>query len=275
MRGLSRHLDGAGIPHAFGGGLVLPLYGQIRATDDIDVGVFVGVDEADGVFSALRPMGIDVDFSADDRDKIASGGWVTVGFDGTPVDIFFACSAMHLESAHRVRHIKLGGEDIPVLGPEDFVAHKALFGRPRDWEDIDSVLAANPGLDHTVVARWLSAEGGDRAVRRRIVSYCGADPASGGAAQVCGRAGRRPAAAGGWSSTHWPGASSLTKADEPGGAGGSVGVAFCNTHDPGVAGGFYVSDPDRRRAVRVGQGCRPPHGPQRVAAAGSLGPHRP
>lgn len=171
MRGLSRRLDGAGVAHAFGGGLVLPLYGQIRATDDIDVGVFVGVDEADVVFGALRPMGIDVDFSADDRDKIASGGSVTVGFDGTPVDIFFATSAMHLDSAHRVRHVNLGGEEIPVLGPEDFVAHKALFGRPRDWEDIDSVLAANPGLDHTVVARWLSAEGSDRAVRRCIVSY--------------------------------------------------------------------------------------------------------
>jgi hypothetical protein len=180
---LSRQLDGAGIAHAFGGGLVLPLYGQIRATDDIDVGVFVGVDQCDVAFGALGGLGIDVEFSAEDRERILAGGWVTVGFDGTPVDVFFAMSPMHTESSTRVRRVPLGDNTVPVLGVEDFVAHKVLFGRPQDWVDIDSVVEANPGLDSTIVGRWLAAEGAGREVRRRAVAY-NAIAARHGAAQL-------------------------------------------------------------------------------------------
>ena len=72
-----------GIAHAFGGGLVLPLYGQVRATGDIDVGVFVGVDECDVAFGALGGLGIDVDFPAEDRQRILAGGRVTIGLEPT------------------------------------------------------------------------------------------------------------------------------------------------------------------------------------------------
>ena len=44
---------------------------------------------------------------------------------------------------------------IPVLGPEDLVAHKVVFNRPQDWVDIENVLDQQPGFDLGVVRRWI------------------------------------------------------------------------------------------------------------------------
>lgn len=39
---------------------------------------------------------------------------------------------------------------------EDLIIHKIFAGRPRDLEDIRSILIKNTGLDKTYIRTWLS-----------------------------------------------------------------------------------------------------------------------
>ncbi|MEZ5228781.1 MAG: hypothetical protein R2710_19590 [Acidimicrobiales bacterium] len=53
---LHARLDASGIPHAFGGALALAWCTErARGTIDIDVNLFVDIDQAELVFAALRP----------------------------------------------------------------------------------------------------------------------------------------------------------------------------------------------------------------------------
>lgn len=39
---------------------------------------------------------------------------------------------------------------------EDLIIHKLVAGRPRDIEDVRSILLKNPGYDRAYVQRWLA-----------------------------------------------------------------------------------------------------------------------
>ena len=59
---LGRALDD--VPHAFGGALALAYYAEPRATQDIDVNVFVAESQAADVLSVLAPLGVEIDGAA-------------------------------------------------------------------------------------------------------------------------------------------------------------------------------------------------------------------
>jgi predicted nucleotidyltransferase len=43
-----------------------------------------------------------------------------------------------------------------LIGSEDAIVHKALAGRPRDWEDVRSILRKQ-SVDPEEIRRWLRA----------------------------------------------------------------------------------------------------------------------
>ena len=43
--------------------------------------------------------------------------------------------------------VPFGPDTIPILGPEHLVVCKAVFNRPKDWLDIEQVLATVDGFD--------------------------------------------------------------------------------------------------------------------------------
>ena len=55
---LHQVLSGANIPHAFGGAIALGFAAVPRSTLDIDMEVFVPVEDADTVLDCLWPLGI-------------------------------------------------------------------------------------------------------------------------------------------------------------------------------------------------------------------------
>lgn len=44
-----------------------------------------------------------------------------------------------------------------VLTIEDVIIHKLIAGRPRDRDDIRSILATDPDLDHAYLDPWIVA----------------------------------------------------------------------------------------------------------------------
>lgn len=137
---LHRRLAEAAIPHAFGGALALAWCTErARATIDIDLNLFVDVDEAPRVFAALPPGVVVTD---DDRAAIAADGQTRLWWDATPVDVFFDTTDFHRAAALRTRTESFAGTSVPFLACQDLAVFKAFFDRTKDWADLEEMAAA-------------------------------------------------------------------------------------------------------------------------------------
>ncbi|MGI8491235.1 MAG: nucleotidyl transferase AbiEii/AbiGii toxin family protein [Acidimicrobiales bacterium] len=150
----------ADIPHAFGGALALAYYAEPRATIDIDLNVFVPADRFADVAAPLRRLGA----SADEPSVgalVERDGQARVMWEGTPVDLFFSYDPFHDAAERARRQVPFAETTIPVLAPEHLLVCKVVFNRPKDWVDIDAVLAGDSNLDVAEVLRWVARITGD------------------------------------------------------------------------------------------------------------------
>ena len=171
---LHRALDGAGVPHAFGGAIALAYWTlDPRGTSDIDCNLFVPAAEPRPALDALpegirQPPGLE--------ETIARDGQVRLWWDETPVDLFFDYEPVHEQAARNSRMVPFQGTEIPVLGPVELLVFKVMFDRTRDWADVEAVLEAgtvDTGAVRTTL-RKLLGDGDPRLERlaeteRRIV----------------------------------------------------------------------------------------------------------
>jgi hypothetical protein len=135
---LHRALSAHDLPHAFGGAIALAYAtNDPRGTSDIDVNVFVPVEEAERVLQAL-PAGVSVPGGT--AETIARDGQVRLWWDETPVDLFLDYAPVHADAAAHRRTVPFEGAEIPVLGPVELAVFKVMFDRLRDWGDIEEML---------------------------------------------------------------------------------------------------------------------------------------
>jgi hypothetical protein len=146
-------LAAAKVPHAIGGAIALNYYTEPRATVDVDVNVFVGTDCWPEVKMALREIGVDV--AADER-ALTRDGQVRVWWERNPVDLFFSYDPFHEDMQRATRRVPFGKARIPILGPEHLTICKAVFDRPKDWLDIEAMLAFTEPLDVDAIRTWLT-----------------------------------------------------------------------------------------------------------------------
>jgi len=144
------------LPHAFGGALALAYYGTPRATIDIDVNVFVGVDRADEVLGLFEALGAER-LDKKERERLRRDEQVRIHWEGTPVDLFFSYDALHASCLERRRRMPFGGADaIHVLSAEDLLVFKVLFDRDKDWRDLEELIYAQADeLDAAYARGWL------------------------------------------------------------------------------------------------------------------------
>lgn len=152
-------LDRAAVPHAFGGALALAWCTQrARATIDIDLNLFVGVERADEVLASL-PVGVAVTDA--DRAAIAADGQARLWWDSTPVDVFYNTTSFHDEVAQRVRTAEFGGTTVPFLACNDLAVFKAFFDRTQDWADLEQMAEAETLDVEAVLGVLVHYLGGD------------------------------------------------------------------------------------------------------------------
>ena len=149
---LSEALTSAGVPHAFGGAIALAYCTEDpRGTRDIDVNLFVDVDDLDRVFRAL-PVG--VDHGPGDAVVVRRDGQVRLWWDDTPLDLFFDVHDFHRRVPLAVRLVPFAGRAIPVLGCDDLAVFKVMFDRTKDWADLEAMVEIG-ALDATAVLGWV------------------------------------------------------------------------------------------------------------------------
>ncbi len=146
-------LDSLRVTHQFGGAIALAWYRNPRATTDIDLNVTIPPADAAPVLGALTHLGVSV--SDSDRAAIARDGQARLDWDGSHLDMFFATLDFHREMARRSRLAELGPVRIPILCPEHLIVCKAVFDRPKDWVDIEEVIAWGTEVDRQEAMRWI------------------------------------------------------------------------------------------------------------------------
>lgn len=136
---LHHALSAAELPHAFGGALALAFCSaEPRATKDIDLNVFVGVDRIAELAAAL-PRGVSVAAAA--RRQLERDGQVRLWWDETPVDIFLSNHPFHDRAEANRRTVPFAGvDDLPVLACADLAVFKAFFARPKDEIDVATMV---------------------------------------------------------------------------------------------------------------------------------------
>jgi hypothetical protein len=150
---IDRALTGAKIPHAIGGAIAYAYYGEPRVTIDVDVNVFVSTDSWPEVRDALTGLGVDVET---DEAALTRDGQVRLWWGRIAVDLFFSYDPFHDEMKKAARRVPFGDDRIPILGPEHLLICKALFDRPKDWLDIEAMVAFVEPLDLHAIRSWLA-----------------------------------------------------------------------------------------------------------------------
>jgi len=138
------------------GGQAILVYGEPRLTRDIDVTLGIGVDELPRIKRILPAMGLKA-LVKKDQDFVARTMVLPTKDKDSEirVDFIFSFSPYERQAIERARDIKIGRTPVKFASLEDVVIHKMISGRPRDLEDIKSVLLKNPKYDFDYISRWL------------------------------------------------------------------------------------------------------------------------
>lgn len=145
-------LDDAGIEHALSGALAFGYYGDPRGTLDADLLVFLPTSEAQRVVDLMAPTGFAPTGPIGDRLPISGVALVKAGAT-IHVDLFFAIDARYSEIAarRRIEPFGPGRVPVPILSVHDLVLFKLSFGRPKDWVDLQTLLASTTDIDDELV----------------------------------------------------------------------------------------------------------------------------
>ena len=71
------------------------------------------------------------------------------------VDFIFSFSPYEQQAMGRVRKVKMEDTAVHFASVEDVIIHKIIAGRPRDLEDVRSVLLKNEAVHLDYIRKWL------------------------------------------------------------------------------------------------------------------------
>jgi len=156
LKKIALQLKKVSIPYMVIGGQAVLLYGEPRLTRDIDITLGIGVDGLDRVKKIIPIIGLK---SLVQKEKVfVQQNMVLPTIDqksGIRVDFIFSFCPYERQAIGRARDIRVGRTQVKFASLEDVVIHKVISGRPRDLEDIKSILVKNPKYNSDYISGWL------------------------------------------------------------------------------------------------------------------------
>jgi len=151
-KGLTNH----DLPYMIIGGQAVLLYGEPRLTRDIDITLGVNMDSLEHLLRAVQELSLKP--LPEDMDSFVRQTMVLPTVDeatGIRVDFIFSYTPYETGAIKRSKKVKILNQEVNFTAPEDLVIHKIFAGRPRDLEDVRTVLIKNPDIDLSYIRRWL------------------------------------------------------------------------------------------------------------------------
>lgn len=153
---LGKIFDGDKISYAVTGGLAASYHGSQRATQDIDFLIAVDKIKISSFLNILRLKGFNFDES-ETLKSLNQDGLARVYYKKYPVDFLMPVIAFFNEVIKRAQSKDFYGAKLRFATPEDLILLKLIAFRPKDQEDIKSILAAQDprSIDKQHIFDWL------------------------------------------------------------------------------------------------------------------------
>jgi hypothetical protein len=138
------------------GGQAVLLYGEPRLTKDIDITLGIGIERLSDMKDLVDRLSLK--YLTKDADAFARDTMVLPVIDsksGIRVDFIFSNSTYERQAIERSRVVSLGRARVKFSALEDVIIHKLIAERPRDMEDVQSILLKNPEYDLAYLRKWL------------------------------------------------------------------------------------------------------------------------
>jgi hypothetical protein len=146
-------LESLGIPYAVVGGLAVGTWSVPRATRDVDLYAAMPVSVRPSLRHALQARGFDVPAMEQELERF--GVFRSRSRDGVFLDIFDSAGPLGAAIISRRRQAPLAGHTLWVVAPEDLALLKAFSDRPRDFDDLVTLLhRAKSIIDMPYVEKW-------------------------------------------------------------------------------------------------------------------------
>jgi hypothetical protein len=140
LAGIAAFLERAGVPYMVIGGIANLVWGEPRATLDIDVTVLV---DAAGLDGFIERLGREYRVLVPDPSRFVRDTRVLPVEDGSGVriDVLFGLLSFEEEAVRRAIAVETAGRSIRVCTPEDLILLKIISDRPRDLDDARAIIA--------------------------------------------------------------------------------------------------------------------------------------
>jgi len=151
-------LDRAEIPYMIIGGQAVLLYGEPRLTRDIDITLGVNIDQLESLLTVARELSLRI--LPEDAAAFVRQTMVLPALDeptGIRVDFIFSFTPYESEAIRRANRIKILDQEVSFAAVEDLIIHKIFAGRPRDIEDVRTMILRNSSMDVPYIEKWLMA----------------------------------------------------------------------------------------------------------------------
>ena len=148
LESIAQGLERLGIPYMVIGGQAVLVYGEPRLTRDIDVILGADPGRLGELLDWVRGRGWRV--LVETPAEFVARTMVLPCLDpstGIGVDLVFSFSFYEQQALKRARRVSMGKTEVCFASLEDLIIHKILAARPRDLEDVSSMLCKNRTLD--------------------------------------------------------------------------------------------------------------------------------
>jgi hypothetical protein len=149
-------LSRGNLPYMIIGGQAVLLYGEPRLTKDIDITLGINIDRLDELLAIVK--GLSLTPLPENVPSFVKKTMVLPVLEkstGIRVDFIFSFTPYETQAIGRAKKIILSGQEVCFASPEDLILHKMFAGRPRDLEDVRTLILKNPGIDVSYIRRWL------------------------------------------------------------------------------------------------------------------------
>lgn len=144
------------IPYMVIGGQAVLLYGSPRLTKDIDITLGVSVDRLATMEEICRTENLKI--LPEEHKEFVEETYVLPVKDeatGIRIDFIFSYTPYEQQAIKRSRRVKIGKGNAQFASVEDVIIHKIFSGRPRDMEDVRTIMVKNPDMDRAYIRKWL------------------------------------------------------------------------------------------------------------------------
>ena len=136
---LAAALDEQGQEYALGGAIALGYWGEPRGTLDVDLTVFLPIEQPSQCIWLLQQIGCDVR-AAEAIQSFQEHGLCHATFQRRRVDVFVPTLPFYESARQRRRRVQLGTHAVMIWDAESLCVFKMMFFRRKDIADVEQIL---------------------------------------------------------------------------------------------------------------------------------------